>query len=61
MVDLHPRHGNVVLAAGFSGTGFKMGPVTGDILADLAEGRAKERIKYDLASMSVARFGGARL
>ncbi|HET6215046.1 MAG TPA: N-methyl-L-tryptophan oxidase [Micromonosporaceae bacterium] len=32
----HPRYGNVSVAAGFSGHGFKFAPVVGEILADLA-------------------------
>jgi sarcosine oxidase len=40
LIDLHPEHPNVVLAAGFSGHGFKFASVVGEILADLAdEGR----------------------
>src|SRR5262249_59423833 len=37
IMDLHPRHPNVVVAAGFSGHGFKFASVVGEILADLAE------------------------
>jgi sarcosine oxidase len=37
ILDLHPRHPNVVVAAGFSGHGFKFASVVGEILADLAE------------------------
>ena len=33
ILDRHPEHSNVVLAAGFSGHGFKFGPVLGEILA----------------------------
>ncbi len=33
ILDRHPEHDNVVLAAGFSGHGFKFGPVLGEILA----------------------------
>jgi sarcosine oxidase len=36
LIDRHPRHAKVVLAAGFSGHGFKFGPLVGEILADLA-------------------------
>jgi sarcosine oxidase len=35
IVDRHPRHENVIIAAGFSGHGFKFSPVIGEILADL--------------------------
>jgi sarcosine oxidase len=37
LIDRHPHHPNVALAAGFSGHGFKFSPVVGEILADLAE------------------------
>lgn len=37
LIDRHPDHPQVVLAAGFSGHGFKFAPVVGEILADLAE------------------------
>jgi sarcosine oxidase len=37
VIDLHPEHPNVALAAGFSGHGFKFASVVGEILADLAE------------------------
>ncbi|HEY7156707.1 MAG TPA: N-methyl-L-tryptophan oxidase [Gemmataceae bacterium] len=37
VIDLHPDHANVALAAGFSGHGFKFASVVGEILADLAE------------------------
>ena len=33
------RVGNVVVGAGFSGHGFKFGPLIGEVLADLALGR----------------------
>ena len=32
----HPEHSQVVVAAGFSGHGYKMSSVVGEILADLA-------------------------
>lgn len=37
IIDLHPAHANVAVAAGFSGHGFKFASVVGEILADLAE------------------------
>jgi sarcosine oxidase len=37
VIDLHPEHANVALAAGFSGHGFKFAPVVGEILADLID------------------------
>lgn len=37
LIDKHPRHPNVVVAAGFSGHGFKFAPVVGEIVADLVQ------------------------
>lgn len=46
IVDFHPIHKNVLIAAGFSGHGFKFAPVIGEILADLAsEGMTRHPIK----------------
>ncbi|SEP11022.1 sarcosine oxidase [Halogranum amylolyticum] len=36
VIDTHPAYSNVVLAAGFSGHGYKFCSVVGEILADLA-------------------------
>lgn len=36
ILDLHPENPNLVIGAGFSGHGFKFGPLTGRILAELA-------------------------
>ena len=38
IIDTHPEHPDVVVAAGFSGHGFKFVPVIADIAADLALG-----------------------
>jgi sarcosine oxidase/L-pipecolate oxidase len=38
ILDSHPAYPNVVFGAGFSGSGFKLAPVTGEFLADLAQG-----------------------
>ena len=35
ILDQHPDHANVAVAAGFSGHGFKFAPVVGEIMADL--------------------------
>lgn len=37
IIDVHPKHPQVALAAGFSGHGFKFASVVGEILADLAD------------------------
>ena len=36
IIDRIPEKKNIVIAAGFSGMGFKLGPVTGRMLADMA-------------------------
>lgn len=37
VIDVHPAHANVSVAAGFSGHGFKFASVVGEALADLAD------------------------
>jgi sarcosine oxidase len=49
----HPLHPNVILAAGFSGHGFKFAPVVGQILGELA---TTGKSSFDLAMFSPARF-----
>jgi sarcosine oxidase len=60
LIDVHPETPAVVLAAGFSGHGFKFAPVVGEVLADLAvHGRtdhAVDLFRFDrLASAQVTR------
>ena len=53
IVDVHPDHSQVVLAAGFSGHGFKFASVVGEILADLAiEGETD----HEIGSFRLDRF-----
>lgn len=54
VIDLHPDHYNVALAAGFSGHGFKFAPVVGEILADLAE---NGRTELPIGMFRIQRFG----
>lgn len=45
IIDKHPHHDNLIIAAGFSGHGFKFVPIVGSILKDLAiEGRTARPI-----------------
>jgi sarcosine oxidase len=37
ILDVHPEHPNVAIAAGFSGHGFKFAAVVGEIMADLVD------------------------
>jgi sarcosine oxidase len=54
IIDLHPRHPQVVLAAGFSGHGYKFCSVVGEILADLA---LRGRTGHDIGLFRLDRFG----
>jgi sarcosine oxidase len=58
VLDLHPGHPEVSIAAGFSGHGFKFCSVVGEIMADLAlEGGCK---RFDLGLFRFQRLLGAR-
>lgn len=58
VIDVHPNDENVVVAAGFSGHGFKFASVVGEILADLVlEGTSRHEIGF----MRLARFAGGGL
>jgi len=73
ILDSHPEYPNIVFGAGFSGQGFKLGPVTGEFLADLAmrktpkypgEPFSADRFKKDSnmgVTQDVASFTGTRL
>lgn len=53
ILDRHPKHENVVIAAGFSGHGFKFSSVVGEIAAELAsEGSSR----HDLALFRIERL-----
>lgn len=59
VIDLHPEAPQVVLAAGFSGHGFKFCSVMGEVLADLAQ---DGKSPHDLSLFSLDRFqDGARV
>ncbi|HLW68070.1 MAG TPA: N-methyl-L-tryptophan oxidase [Gemmataceae bacterium] len=46
ILDLHPEHSQVAIAAGFSGHGFKFASVVGEFMADLVEhGRTQMSIE----------------
>ena len=47
VVDEHPEYPQVILAAGFSGHGFKFASVMGEVLSDLAlEGKTEQPIDF---------------
>ncbi|KAL4223769.1 hypothetical protein ACF0H5_017235 [Mactra antiquata] len=53
VIDTHPSWKNVVIAAGFSGHGFKLSPVVGKIASQLATGQKPE---YELTPFRIDRF-----
>ncbi|XP_064649439.1 peroxisomal sarcosine oxidase-like [Lineus longissimus] len=53
ILDTHPHWKNIVIGAGFSGHGFKMAPVVGKVLMELAVGRQPS---YDLSTFAIRRF-----
>lgn len=53
VIDLHPKHQNVAVAAGFSGHGFKFSSVVGEVLADLVE---HGRTEWPIGMFSIGRF-----
>jgi sarcosine oxidase len=54
VIDLHPDHPQVSIAAGFSGHGFKFASVVGEIMADLAMDGRSSRFR-DLSLFSISR------
>lgn len=53
VIDAHTGVDGLIVAAGFSGHGFGIGPVTGEILADLA---LSKQPRFDLAPFRLGRF-----
>ncbi|KAI4886517.1 hypothetical protein NFI96_024885 [Prochilodus magdalenae] len=53
VLDHHPTYSNIVIGAGFSGHGFKFGPVVGKVLSQLSMGQVPS---YDLSPFSIRRF-----
>ncbi|MFL5461730.1 MAG: N-methyl-L-tryptophan oxidase [Gemmatimonadales bacterium] len=56
ILDRHPNHSEVTLAAGFSGHGYKFCSVVGEIMADLAE---KGETRHDIGFLGLKRFTAA--
>lgn len=57
VIDRHPAHERVTIGCGFSGHGFKLAPVMGEALADLA---LHGRSELPVAFLGRARFAAAR-
>ena len=54
IIDHHPLHKQVIIAAGFSGHGFKFASVIGEVLTEKVEGK---KSKYDTRMFELKRFG----
>lgn len=53
LIDAHPRHPQVSIAAGFSGHGFKFSSIVGEILSELA---MTQKTSSDIRLFSASRF-----
>ncbi|KAF1394368.1 hypothetical protein PFLUV_G00026410 [Perca fluviatilis] len=53
VLDCHPVYSNIVFGAGFSGHGFKFGPIIGKLLCELSLGEVPS---YDLSPFRIRRF-----
>jgi monomeric sarcosine oxidase len=54
VIDRHPDHANVAIAAGFSGHGFKFTPKVGEHLADLVTGTDNPIPEFTLGRFALA-------
>ncbi|KAM4590117.1 peroxisomal sarcosine oxidase isoform 2-T2 [Fundulus diaphanus] len=53
VLDYHPNYSNIIIGAGFSGHGFKFGPVIGKLLCELCLGEVPS---FDLSPFRIRRF-----
>ncbi|XP_061574681.1 peroxisomal sarcosine oxidase [Cololabis saira] len=53
VLDRHPTYQNIIIGAGFSGHGFKFGPIIGLILCELSLGEVPS---FDLSPFRIGRF-----
>ena len=56
VIDCHPQHQNIIIGAGFS-HGFKMAPVVGKMLSELALGLSPS---HNLSHFKINRFDTPR-
>lgn len=54
VIDVHPLYKNIIIGAGFSGHGFKITPIVGKLLSELAMDR---KPTYDISPFSMSRLG----
>ena len=57
ILDRHPAHPEISIAAGFSGHGYKFCSVIGEVMANLVQ---DERARHDIEFFRLGRFGGGR-
>lgn len=55
ILDRHPKYSNIIIGAGFSGHGFKLAPVVGQLLCELSLG---EEPSHRMAPFAISRFPG---
>ncbi|XP_065588037.1 peroxisomal sarcosine oxidase isoform X2 [Cyrtonyx montezumae] len=55
ILDRHPKYNNIIIGAGFSGHGFKLAPVVGQLLCELSLG---EKPSHCMAPFAISRFPG---
>uniref|UniRef100_A0A8C2TJ71 Peroxisomal sarcosine oxidase n=1 Tax=Coturnix japonica TaxID=93934 RepID=A0A8C2TJ71_COTJA len=55
ILDQHPKYSNIIIGAGFSGHGFKLAPVVGQLLCELSLG---EEPSHCMAPFTISRFPG---
>lgn len=60
IIDTHPENSKVIVAAGFSGHGFKFVSVVGEVLADMVEFGRSTRFDLSLFSITRPRIPDAR-
>ncbi|BFZ05376.1 hypothetical protein BsWGS_08415 [Bradybaena similaris] len=57
IIDRHPLYPNIVIAAGFSGHGFKLSPTVGKAVAELV---LKKDLTYNMQPFKVDRFSSSQ-
>lgn len=53
IIDFHPAHKEIIIAAGFSGHGFKFASAVGEVLSELA---TRQQTTIDITPFSIKRF-----
>ncbi|XP_076453157.1 peroxisomal sarcosine oxidase-like [Babylonia areolata] len=56
VIDSHPKHKNIIIAAGFSGHGFKLAPVVGKAVSELV---LEKPHTYTMSPFALSRFNAS--